>query len=299
MTTLRQLHYLESLARHLHFGRAAAECAISQPAMSVQIREFEAQLGVLLFERGRKGVVITNDGIEILRRARVILEGVANLEDYARGSIGMAGPMRIGIIPTIAPYILPALLPGLKNHFPEMEPLIRESRTDQLVKELANGNLDLVILALPIQHDNFETLALFDDRFVLALPRNATPPRSDSELIQYIKDEELLLLEEGHCLRDQALQHCDIAGVQYGKIFGTSNLSTLVQMVANGLGITILPRLCLSLELRDDAIQLVDFQDPVPFRIIGIGWRKSSPNGQHFATIGQLIKSICENLCEL
>ncbi len=290
MTTLRQLHYLESLSRHLHFGKAANECSISQPALSVQIKELEGILGVPLFERGRNGVIITNEGKEVVRRARTVLKEVADLNDYAKGSIGMAGPLRIGIIPTIAPYILPRMLPLLKTEFPQMEPLIRESRTEQLVDELTNGNLDVIIAALPLGENIFSVMRLFEDPFLLALPRASRPPKSNRELSQFIRDEQLLLLEEGHCLRDQALQHCDIAGVQYGKIYGTSNITTLVQMVSNGLGITILPKMCLDLELRDDTIQLVEFQKPVPYRIIGIAWRKSSPNSRHFETIGAIVK---------
>ncbi len=292
MITLRQLQYLESLSRHLHFGKAADECAISQPALSVQIREMEARLGVSLFERGRNHVVITNDGVAILGHARKILEGVADLNDYARGSIGMAGPLRIGMIPTIAPYVLPGLLPMLSAAFPQMEPMVRETRTEQLVEELANGTLDVIIAALPIDSDAFTCVELYKDPFVLALPIEATPPQNNAQLTQFIKNERLLLLEEGHCLRDQALQHCDIAGVQYGKIFGTSNLTTLVQMVSNGLGITILPTLCLPLEIRDDTLQLVEFQQPKPFRIIGICWRKTSPNAHHFETIGKLVSDV-------
>ncbi len=294
MITLRQLQYLESLSRHLHFGKAADECAISQPALSVQMRELEARLGVPLFERSRRGVVITNEGVEILRRARIILEGVSELNDYAKGSLGMAGPLRIGMIPTIAPYILPDLLPLLKSRYPKMEPMIRESRTEQVVEELATGSLDVIVLALPIEDENFTSMKLFEDPFVLALHKDARPPVNKDELVQYIKNEQLLLLEEGHCLRDQALQHCDIAGVQYGKIFGTSNLTTLVQMVSNGLGITILPKMCLELEIRGEAIQLVEFRPPVPFRNIGICWRKSSPNAHHFEAIGNLLASIHE-----
>lgn len=295
MITLRQLKYLESLSRHLHFGKAANECAISQPALSVQIKELEARLGVMLFERGQNGVIVTAEGTEILRRARNILEQVADLGDYAKGNIGMAGPLRIGVIATIAPYILPQLLPLLKENYPQMEPLIRESRTAQLTEELANGNLDLIILALPVADDSFISMELFDDPFVLALPRDSTPPKDNLELAQFIKNEHLLLLEEGHCLRDQALQHCDIAGVQYGKIYGTSNLTTLVQMVSGGLGITILPKMCLPLEIRDDLVKLVNFEKPVPFRIIGICWRKSSPNSRHYRDIGGLLKSIHYN----
>lgn len=295
MISLRQLHYLEVLSRNLHFGHAAKECFISQPALSVQIKELETTLGLKLFERGKSGVIITNEGIEIVRRARKVLNAVADLEDFAKGSTGMAGTLRIGIIPTIAPYILPHLLPLLSESFPQMEPLVRESRTERLVEELENGKLDLIIAALPIEHHDFSTMALFNDVFVLALPSSSTPPKNRSQLANFIEGEKLLLLEEGHCLRDQALHHCDTAGVQYGKIYGTSNITTLVQMVTSGLGITILPKMCLPLEIRDDQIQLVKFEQPVPYRVIGLAWRKSSPNGQHFETIGTMVKSIHQN----
>ncbi len=292
MITLRQLTYLESLSRHCHFGRAASECAISQPALSVQISQLEDLLGVILFERGRNGAIITAEGAQVAKRAREILERVSDLTDYARGSVGMAGELRIGIIPTIAPYILPALLKQLQRQYPDFEPLVRESRTQQLVEELEAGDLDFIIAALPIHNKHILMEGLFDDPFVLAVPENRVIPKRKSELLQFIRDENLLLLEEGHCLRDQALQHCDVAGIQYGKIYGTSNITTLVQMVASDMGITILPQMCLSLELRDKQVKAVQFQPPVPFRRIGIGWRHSSPNVRRFEAVRNILKTV-------
>ena len=298
MIKLKQLTYLESLARHRHFGRAANECSISQPALSVQISQLEARLGVILFERGRNGAIITPDGIEVVQRAREILEKVSDLSDYANSSAGMAGPLRIGIIPTITPYILPAMLKMVQDQYPALEPQIRESRTEQLVEELCSGNLDLIIAALPINNRLIAMEGLFDDPFVLAVPENRPTPQHHSELLHFIRAEHLLLLEEGHCLRDQALQHCDVAGIQYGKIYGTSNITTLVQMVANGMGITILPRMCLSLELRDAAIKLVPFQKPVPYRRVGIGWRLSTPNIRRMEVMRDIVKTVSKQFTD-
>lgn len=290
MTTLRQLRYLASLARHRHFGRAAKECSVSQPALSVQIQELEAGLGTVLVERNRGRIDLTPDGIEIAQRASRILAEVGDLVDFARhGRSLLTGPLRLGVIPSIAPYLLPAALPSLQQAHPSLALELRESQTAVLLGELHRGVLDVVVLSLPVEHPELETLPLFDDRFLLAVP--ATHPLSTTAgaAARLLAEGPLLLLEDGHCLRDQALSYC--RQVDHGTMsgFGASSLSTIIQMVANGLGITVLPELSLPFELHDQRIALLPFEAPEPTRTVALAWRRSSPRRRDFLALGKLL----------
>jgi LysR family hydrogen peroxide-inducible transcriptional activator len=292
MTTLRQLRYLVALARHRHFGRATEECAVSQPALSVQIQELEAGLEAALVERGRGRISFTAEGEEITRRAARILADVGDLEDYARHRTRLlTGPLRLGVIPSIAPYLLPAALPDLQERYPELDLRLRESQTAVIVDELQRGALDVLVLSLPLDHPELETTRLFDDRFVLAVP--ATHPLAERPdcTARLLAEERLLLLEEGHCLRDQTLSYCQPAEQGARPGFGASSLSTIIQMVANGLGITVLPEISLAFEVHDPRIALLRFPEPEPTRAVALAWRRSSPRKRDFVEFGKLLTS--------
>lgn len=289
MATIRQLRYFESLARHRHFGRAARECAVTQPALSMQIQELEAELELQLVERRRGGVLLTPGGEKILDHTRSVLSSMDNIRTFAQGSTGLEGKLRLGIIPTIAPYLLPVLLPELSQRWPQLQPTIRETQTSALLDELQDGRIDLVVAALPIAKTTFETLPLFDDRFLLAVSQQHPVPKK-GELSQFISQSQLLLLEEGHCLRDQVLNHCNLSGIRHGEILGTSNIATLIQLVANGLGITIVPELSVRVEGERKGIRFIRFGEPQPYRTLALVWRKGSAQEENFLAIGKLLE---------
>jgi LysR family transcriptional regulator, hydrogen peroxide-inducible genes activator len=290
MISLKQLRYFDAVVRTGHFGRAAEQCSVTQPALSMQIQDMEKDLGVPLLERGRNGVIPTEAGREVAARAARVLSEVRDIVDFARRqSETLAGPLHFGVIPSVAPYLLPALLPLIRGKFPDLDLSLRETQTQHLVDELIEGGLDLLLLALPVEHAEVETMKLFNDRFLLAVPKSrriASRIRATPDLL---KQDRLLLLEEGHCLRDQALAFCSLRRVDNIDTFGASNLSTLVQMVSNGLGFTLLPQLAVDLEGRRGDIKLMRFTDPEPRRVIGLAWRKTSPRKRHFAELGKLV----------
>jgi LysR family hydrogen peroxide-inducible transcriptional activator len=290
MVSLKQLRYFSTVARTGHFGAAAEQCAVTQPALSMQIQELEKELGLQLLERGRKGVGLTAGGREIAGRAARVLADVRDLVDSARHlSGGFSGPFRLGAIPSIAPYLLPQLLPLMRARHPDLDLHLRETQTQRLLEELVDGDLDLVLLALPVEHPGVETFSLFEDRFLLAVPASRPIAKNVRATADLLREDRLLLLEEGHCLRDQALAFCHLRQVDSIDTFGASSLSTIVQMVSNGLGHTLLPELSLELEANRADIRLMRFTNPEPQRIIGLAWRKTSPRKQNFAALGDLI----------
>ena len=292
MITLKQLRYFEAVGRTRHFGKAAEQCAVTQPALSMQIQELEKTLGVQLVERSRSGVMLTEAGRDIAARASRILAESRDIVDFARrqGNV-LSGPLHLGVIPSVAPYVLPALLPLMRDRFPHLDLHLRETQTHHLVEELLDGGLDLLLLALPVENPEIETIRLFNDRFLLAMPKSRSIQNRIRATPELLQQDRLLLLEEGHCLRDQALSFCSLRRVDNIDTFGASNLSTIVQMVANGLGMTLLPELSIKLECRHDDIRLMRFTDPQPRRVVGLAWRKSSPRKRHFVELGKLITS--------
>ncbi|MGL4396081.1 MAG: LysR substrate-binding domain-containing protein [Hyphomicrobium sp.] len=289
--TLKQLRYFEALARELHFGRAAELCAVTQPALSMQIQELEANLGVTLVERTRHGVKLTSKGAELVPRMQRVLNDVRDLVDHAKQSAGLlTGVLRLGVIPSIAPYLLAPLLPLVKAQHPDLELHVRETQTETLLHELVEGKLDCLLLALPLRHTDIETLDLFVDRFVLALPKGQALSGSVRATRELVEQERLLLLEEGHCLRDQALTYCNLQQVDSVNTFGASSLSTIVEMVAAGFGITLLPEICIGVEDRARSVSLMRFVDPEPSRTVGLAWRRSSPRIGDFHALGALVK---------
>ena len=289
MITLKQLRYLTALAEYRHFGKAAEACAVTQPALSMQIRELEKDLGADLVERRPGEVILTATGVEVTRRAESVLAAARDLTDYARHSGRLlTGQLSLGVIPTLAPYVLPRVLPELQRRHAGLRIDLRETQTRNLLDELARGSLDAALLALPIAESDFETLALFDDPFLLAVP--ATDRRNVRARIdpRDIDRRRLILLEEGHCLRDQALAFCG-PRIEAASGLGATSLATVMQMVANGYGITLLPRVALPVEVRDERVKVLRFRNPEPSRQIGLAWRRTSPRKADFTVLGKII----------
>ena len=259
MITLRQLRYLAALARRRHFGRAAEDCAVTQPALSMQVRELEREIGAQLVERRAGEIVLTETGLEVAQRAEQILAATRDLVDFARHRGVLTGQLRLGIIPTLAPYILPHVLPRLQSAYPKLRLEVRETQTKTLIRELANGDLDAMMLALPAEGADVETLALFDDPFLLAVPAT-DPPSPRARVAPGDVDQlRLILLEEGHCLREQALAFCGTTSGDVPARLGATSLATVMQMVANGYGVTLLPEIAAAVEARDRRVQLRRF----------------------------------------
>ena len=295
--TLRQLSYFDALARHSHFGRAAAACAISQPAMSMQIKELEEAWGALLIERGARQLRLTKFGEEAALRVRDILRSVDELGDFARASRdGLAGRLRIGMIPTIAPYLLPTVIANLTRVHPEIDVHVREALTSTLIQELQEGRLDTAIVALPVSEPSFTEVGLFTEKFLLVRPgEDARTPVPSSEMLREMR---LLLLEEGHCFRDQALSFCNMQSSLPREVLDASSLSTLVQMVGAGMGVTLIPEMAVAVETRSASVSVARFKNPQPSRTIGMIWRKTSPLARQLLQISEVVRHSADALRE-
>ncbi|MFH0296251.1 LysR substrate-binding domain-containing protein [Bradyrhizobium sp. 31Argb] len=286
--TLRQLRYFDALARHGHFGRAAEACAITQPALSMQIKELEEAVGGVLLERSARQVVLTKFGEELAQRVREILRSVDELGDFARASRDqLVGRLRIGMIPTIAPYLLPKVIGNLTQMHPELDIHVRETVTPKLIKELAEGRLDTAIVALPVSEPSLTEVALFTENFLLVRPgEDEGTPVPSSEALREMK---LLLLEEGHCFREQALSFCNMKSSPPREVLEASSLSTLVQMVGAGIGVTLIPEMAVGVETRSASVSVARFKDPQPSRTIGMVWRKTSPLSRQLMQISEVV----------
>ncbi|MEI9922572.1 MAG: LysR substrate-binding domain-containing protein [Bradyrhizobium sp.] len=286
--THKQLRYFDALARHGHFGRAADACAISQPALSMQIKELEETLGGVLLERGARHVGLTKFGEEVAQRVRDILRSVDELGDFARASRDqLAGRLRIGMIPTIAPYLLPTVIGNLSRLHPELDIHVRETLTPKLIGELREGRLDTAIVALPVSEPSLTEVALFAENFLLVRPGEAegTPVPT----VKALREMRLLLLEEGHCFRDQALSFCKLHASPPREVLDASSLSTLVQMVSAGIGVTLIPEMAVAVETRSAPVSVTRFKNPQPSRTIGMVWRKTSPLARQLMQISEVI----------
>ena len=275
---LRDLRYLVALDEHRHFGRAAAASFVSHPTLSTQIRKLEDELGVSLVERAPRRVMLTPIGRDIAARARKVIAEVEQMTEIARRSQDPeAGTVRLGLFPTLAPYLLPHVLPGLRKRFPRLELLLVEEKTDQILARLRDGRLDAGLLALPVHDDQLHVEPLFDEPFLLAVPQSHPMAGRASLRLRDLDDQHLLLLEEGHCLRDQALDVCRMSGADERDGFRATSLETLRQMVASGVGITLLPMLSVQppVPVSPD-IALLPFRDKAPHRRIAMVWRRSS-----------------------
>lgn len=289
--TLKHFRYFDALARHGHFGRAAEACSISQPALSVQIKELEAMMEAPLVERTARQIRLTTLGEEFLVRARKVLTEVEAMGDLARLSEGpIKGTLRMGVIPTIAPYLLPAFIRGLSDELPDLELRPREAVTQTLLEDLRHSRLDFIVAALPVSESAFQEFPLFEEEFILVrAAQDADNPVPSPKKLQEMK---LLLLEEGHCFRDQALSFCDIKKSDPSLLMEGSSLATLVQMVDAGLGLTLIPEMAVPLERRGTSVSLAQFTDATPKRTIGMIWRKTNPLEHQLQGLAEVLKQI-------
>ena len=295
--TIRQLRYFEALARHGHFGRAAEACAITQPSMSMQIKDLEDSLGAPLFERGARRVRLTSFGEEFALRVHDVLRSVDELGDLARASRDrLSGRLRIGVIPTVAPYLLPTLIGALTRIYAGLDIHVRETLTQKLIRELAEGRLDTAIVALPVSEPSFTEMALFSEDFVLVRPgEDEGKPAPNVEALREMR---LLLLEEGHCFRDQALSFCNMHSAPPRELLDASSLSTLVQMVSAGIGVTLIPEMAVAVETRSASVSVARFESEKPSRTIGMIWRKTSPLAKQLLQISEVVRHSADLLRE-
>ncbi len=291
LPTVKQLRYLVALAEHKHFGKAAQACFVSQSAFSIAIKELESLLSVRLIDRTKKSVTVTTVGQEVVAQARLCLNDVRDIVEIARRSVDpLSGTLKLGVIPTIAPFLLPKILPKLRAAFPKLDLYLKEDITDKLHLELLAGNLDLILVAIPYDLKNVELLHLFDDHFLLAC-------RTDTQLVDpenfsynCITRDSILLLEDGHCLRDHVLSACRIRDSEKISKFASTSIYTLLQMVDSDLGITFLPEMGeSSAMLKGTRIKTYPLKDN-SYRRIALGWRKASTRGEEYAALGEVIK---------
>ena len=281
---LRDLEYLTAVAQHLHFGKAALACNVSQPTLSMQLKKLEETLGVQLFERTNKTVMLTTIGHDIVARAKRIVEDSKQLRAVAKAAINpLAGELRLGIFPTLAPYLLPSLMPKLKHQFPLLTVLLVEEKTPELIAQLEDGTLDAALLAMPLTNPAFDSNDLFSEDFVLAVPAGHALSKRKNITKSDLRHETMLLLEDGHCLRDQALEVCSALGIGESKSFRATSLETLRHMVAAGNAVTLMPKL--AVHDNDRLIRYIPFKKPAPARTIGLFWRTTSPRVRLFQQI--------------
>lgn len=298
LPTLRQLQYLVAVVDLCHFGKAAEASAVTQSTLSAAIQELEELLGAPLLERSKRSVVPTPLGREVARRAREVLRATEDIVDAAQASRDvMSGPLRLGIIPTIGPFVLPRALPRLRKTFPHLQLFLREEQTAPLVAKLQAGRLDAVLLALPYSLQDMEVMEIGNDPFWVVYPPDHAPP---PKVVQQgdIASENLLLLEEGHCLRDQALAACHLEGGRNEAFQGTS-LHTVVQMVANGLGVTLLPQMALDAGILQGLnLEARPLAGEEASRRIGLVWRRSSARKETYRRLGQALKAEMDAMAE-
>lgn len=291
--TLRQLEYAVAVAEHRHFRRAAEACHVTQPALSAQVAQLEEILGVRIFDRNRRQVQVTAAGEQLLERVRSCLAEVDELEDLAAHLARPgAGPLRLGVIPTIAPYLLPALLPALRREHPDYELQLWEAQTTVLVQKLDRGELDLLLLAVPLPGDERPAAELGPEPFVLVVPEEHRLAHGPAPTEEQLDGEPLLLLAEGHCLRQHALAACRLDGRGiYGPMHANS-LSMLVQMVRNGLGLTLLPASAIEVELNDrTGLAVRRFREPGPSRMLGALWRDGGARSAELESLARFCAS--------
>ena len=290
----RELEYLVALDEEEHFHRAAERCFVSQPTLSGQLKKLEEELGVLLVERNNRQVAMTQAGKAIAEQARKILSEMRAIKDMASYFHDpLVGDLHVGIIPTIAPYLLPIIMPALKKKFPKLKFWLYEYQTQQLLEKMKRGELDMLILALPIETHEFTELDLFREPFRLAVNKAEQLAKQTMINMGDISQREMLLLEEGHCLRGHILDACLLANISDSSQFQATSLETLRHMVGEGMGMTLIPELAVPAKTRKtDLIQYIEFSDPKPNRRIGMIYRKNSYREETFYEISELIKSV-------
>lgn len=292
---LRDLEYLVAAADHLHFGNAARAVNVSQPTLSMQLKKLEETLGVQLFERTNKQVMLTAIGAETVARARRVLQEVKQMKLAANASRDpLAGTLKLGLFPTLAPYLLPSLMPQLHDAFPKLQLQLIEEKTPQLIEQLQSGGLDCALLAMPVQAADLSVAPLFHEPFLLATSPGHRLAKRKTITLEDLDAETVLLLEDGHCLRDQALEVCRRVGVSETDNFRASSLETLRHMVARGQAVTLMPKL--ATRTTDTSASYIPFAAPAPTRHIGLYWRTTSARIALFHAMAKLIEKSYKNV---
>lgn len=293
--TLQELRYLVALADEGHFARAAEVCHVGQPTLSTQLKKLEEYLSVPLFERSHRGLMPTPIGEEIIEQARIALEVMEKIRELARhGRDPMSGSLRLGVIPTVGPYFVPPLLPKIRTSFPNLRLFVKEDLTAHLLEDLRSGKLDVLLLAIPVHGEGLSSMELYHEPFVAALPAGHPLTRKQHIRETDLAGECVLLLEEGHCLRDQALEICGRARSPDSDQINAASLETLRQMVAAGIGCTLLPELAAAPGAgctRNGSVEIRRFADPAPSRAIGLVWRKRYPREETLRQLSRLIRA--------
>lgn len=291
---LRDLKYLVALMDHKHFGQAAEACFVSQPTLSTQIKKLEQELGVPLVERNSRHVMLTDVGIEIAMRARSVLEEVNQMRELARRTLDPeAGTIRLGIFPTLAPYLLPHVIPQVRKRFPNLTLLLTEEKTEEILRRLRDGRLDAVVVAMPAADPGLHEEFLFEEHFVLAAPEQHPIAKRKKISAGDLEGLELMLLEDGHCLREHALDVCRLGGASEHAGFRATSLETLRQMVGSGVGITLMPALAVQAPVAPmSGLKLLRFSDEPPRRRIGLVWRRSSAFGPFLKKLAVVLAAV-------
>lgn len=290
LPSLKQLQYLTALADHGSFSEAAAQCHVTQSTLSAGIASLENLLGQKLVDRSQRASTLTPLGLETVERARKILSDSRDLVTRVRAlDMPLSGPLRLGIIPTIAPYLLPQILPGLQSGFPQLELHMHEDMSARLVESLRQGQLDMIVLALPYDTDGMVQEKLFSEQFMLAAPKGQWAGHDPARLDD-LDGEALLLLEDGHCLRDHALAACNLKPRRQRQAFNASSLPTLIQMVSHGYGLTLLPEMAVRWSDLPRSIEIIPFAKPCPTRDIGLAWRRNHPRHDDFIRLAHYIR---------
>lgn len=297
MVKLRDLEYLNAIDKYKHFSKAAEACFVSQPTLSGQIMKLEDQLGLQLIERHRRNVMLTPAGEQLVKQARQVLQAAHEFEEVARALLDpLAGDLHVGLIPTVAPYLLPHIIQNLNTKLPKINLYLHEAQTKHLLQELNDGHLDLIILPWLEEMDRFERYDLFEEPLLLAAPHNHPLAKKSKVALEDLNDQPILTLEDGHCLRDQALGYCFTAGAREDHRFQATSLETLRFMVASGMGITMLPQLAIQNPDQDGYIRYIPFKTPVPKRQIALLIR---PNYSRMECIRAVVASIRQSVQSL
>ena len=291
LPTTKQLRYFVALEQIGHFGKAADVCFVSQPAFSVAIRELENTLNIQLVDRTNKNVTVTSLGRDIARQARLVLRDLEELVDIAQGNqLPLTGQLKLGVIPTIAPFLLPRLLPALRKSYPDLKLHLKEDLTDRVYASLMDGDLDIILIALPYELRNVTEMNLFRDHFYLAHQAKSTLVDAQDHQVSELPEDSILLLEDGHCMRDHALSACSIKNADKVSHITATSLLTLVQMVDADLGVTYLPEMAIGTSLLRNTRIKTTALDSESYREIGLVWRKASTRSEEFELLGRFIK---------
>jgi len=293
LPSFKQLKYLCAVAEHRHFSKAAETCHVTQSTLSAGIQELESQLGVTIFERNKKSVLITPIGEQVLKQARLLLGNAEDLVAIARASQApLSGDLRLGVIPTIGPFLLPKMLGNLRADYPGLKLFLKEGLSADLFNRLQQGELDVVLLALPYPLPDMHVESLFSDEFEVLLPPDHPLNKAANVHQRQLQGEKLLLLEEGHCLRDHALEACKLESAQLDLVYQGTSLHTLVEMVANGLGVTLLPDIAVKADiLGNSGLEIKQFKDDKVSREIGLAWRATDPREHDYMALAKFIRS--------